>query len=167
MDKIHCIEITFPSSPASYAKDKTDCSITNPFRGSFRLPKLIKPSELKISTPMIKKQTVSPEALSNTPKTTINHIEEKFSSQLSCPASPNRRTFIKKDKNSQYYLQFYDIVEKQKIKRIGKHEKIKVNRRNNPWRYNAASADSVFDVALLAEKTFNPNRRTSTAKNEP
>lgn len=156
MDKIHCIQIVFPFAPDQTAS-KFNCSST----GSSRSPSLPKQPRPPCRIPPIikRKLTISPEDIISFSKTTINHVEEKFS-PLQAKPSPSRRQFIKNSQDPRLYLKFYKRLEAEKNKHIGKRNPVKINKRDNPWRYSALSPDSVFDVTELAEKTFNAKKRT-------
>ena len=163
MDTIHCIQIVFPTNQEIHNNNHIDRStMTTSVRASFQLPKIIKPNELGAGSPIVKKIAVDQEELAKISKTTIYHVEEKFSPQNSKKDATSKQVFFKKNYDSKYYKKFYDRMDKERAKRSEKKNSVKITSRDNPWRYSINTLNCVFDVNVLAEKTFSA---TSHKKN--
>ena len=159
MESIHCVKIFFEQNQESFAKKSGEKKKL--LRDSLMLPRIGNTSEKK-SMKLTTTSFAKPEESEGIVKAAETQAVESIQKELTKRKAQAR--FIKKPiyESAKYYMNFYDKIEKEKLKRLGKKEKARTNERNNPWRYSIASVNSVFDVTQLAESIFNPSsRRTS------
>lgn len=158
METMHYVSITFPESIDLDKSNKTDKIIIMPLKDVFPLPKISKNPVPKTQSPIPNKTKFLVEDLPSLNKTTIFSVEEKFSDSKPTQKAINKPYHTKNNnENTKYYLKFYDRIDKQQLKRLKKQTQKKPMKRDNPWRYSINTANSVFDVALLAQNTFSPN----------
>ncbi|OMJ67424.1 hypothetical protein SteCoe_35421 [Stentor coeruleus] len=158
METIHYISITFQESTDLDKSIKTDKVINPLLKDVFPLPKISKSPVSKTLSPIPNKAKFLVEDLPSLNKTMIFSVEEKFSDVKPMQKVTNKPYHTKNiNENTKYYLKFYDRIDKQQLKRLKKQTQRKPMKRDNPWRYNINAANSVFDVALLAQNTFSPN----------
>lgn len=163
METIHYISITFPESTDLEKSIKTDKAVIPSLKDVFPLPKISKNPVPKAHSPVPNKAKFLVEDLPSLNKTMIFSVEEKFSDTKPMQKASNKPNHTKNNnENTKYYLKFYDRIDKQQLKRLKKQAQRKPMKRDNPWRYSINAANSVFDVALLAQSTFSPNAGKKT-----
>jgi hypothetical protein len=159
MESIHCVKIAFEQNQECYAKKTGDKKKL--LRDSLMLPIIVNKSD-KRSMKLSSTSFVKPEESEFLVK--ANETQAVGSMQKELTKRKAQAKLIKKPiyESAKYYMKFYDKIEKEQLKRLGKKEKARTQERNNPWRYSIASVNSVFDVTQLAESIFKPSfRRTS------
>lgn len=151
MEKFHFTQFSFP------AKEKTP-EITRP-QIKLKTRKLSAPlaykSKSNASSPLSRDSKIKPEDLASFKKTSIFHVEEKFSPKAN-PSLGFKPLKHRKNMNEclKLYQKMLEKLEKQKEKRLINRRNVKTSHKVNPWRYSLPDSYSIFDVAQLAKKTF-------------
>ena len=143
---MHCIRITFPMKEemnktpkvAKYQKNKLKVA----------LPQIKKSFENTLNKSASYKYSFDPEDLNQIPRTSIRHIEDTKDQILQW------KTKLVKNNNSNQYIQFCNKIDKERAKRLAKRNKKTSRSKDNPWRYAITSPQSIFDISLVAQKTF-------------
>jgi hypothetical protein len=153
MELINCLQVNFQTRSMIISDNLAQPKTSNL---PFQLPKIIKRRNFKFKPSQIPKIKGSPQEFIGVTRTTVGHIEEIFSPSESDKKYPIKTHYSKRNISnpSKNYIEFYDKIDKIKLRKLKKKQETKANTKKSPWRYSAISTNSVFDVNLIAEKFF-------------